>query len=137
MNLKDIATSAAVMDGQLIIWMLPYLTLRNDIARDAFGKIIPEGDWQTQHIAFLICEGSIIDVEVSEDAGTEAKAFAYYWRERGGDIQANWALFTSVVGGKMFAAIFEANEATRDTTYDADEALAADAEALDPEAVGG
>lgn len=152
MNLRDIANSAAVMDGQLTLWMMPYLTLRNDIVLTAFDRIIPRNerphpdgdgvlsDWSLVHNTFVICEGVLVDVEVSSDASKEARAFAHYWQQRGDDLRANWDLFTALTGGRVFGALWEAYNATRDTSYDAADGLNANAEqveALDPEAVGG
>lgn len=122
MSLRDLAKQAVVMDGQLTIWMMPYLTLKNDIVQAAFEKVVPRDEWGYIHNTFLIVEGVMIDVEAAPNAGLEAQALAYYWRNRNGSIAANWDSFTQVAGGKAYGAIWDAWNATRDTTIEDPEA---------------
>jgi hypothetical protein len=138
MNLRDIARRADVMDGQLSLWLMPYLTLRNDVVRKAFEKIVPVSEWDNIHQAFVVCEGSLVDREINGDA-PELRGFEAYWTGRGQDTAANWNLFTTVIGGRAYAGIIEAFMDTRDTSYDALEELNAelDEETADPEAGGG
>lgn len=118
MNLRDIARRADVLDGQLTLWLMPYLTLRNDLAQAALEKAIPREDWQDIHHIFLIVEGSAVDVVAKNDADAEVAAFATYFRERGTNVAANFDLFTQVVGGKVYGAIIDAYLQTRDTSIE-------------------
>lgn len=137
MNLREIAKQAVVLDGQLTLWMMPYLTLRNDIVVSAFARIVPRDDWGNIHQVFIICEGALVDAEISGESA-EARGFAAYWQERGSDIGANWDLFTMAVGGKAYGAVLEAYLDTRDTAFDAAEPMNADAEGEpDPQLNGG
>lgn len=142
MNLKELAVAAApaALNGTLTLWMLPYLTFKSNVVNAAFADIVPSDQWETQHTTFVTCESLVVDVEVADNAPTEARGFALYWRERGDDLRVNWDAFTSAVGGQAILAFWEAYAATRDASYDAPEALnmsAEQVEELDPEAVGG
>lgn len=118
--------------------MMPYLTLKNDITLSAFEQVVPRDQWGDIHHAFVVCEGTLADVEASDDAPTQAQAFALYWAERGRDIAANWELFTTLVSGAVYAAIWQAYIETRDTAFNADADLNAEPEGeAEGEAVGG
>lgn len=132
MNLRDIARRADVLDGQLTLWLMPYLTLRNDLAQTALEKVAPRDEWSDIHHIFLIVEGSVVDVTVKKDADPEARAFAAFFRERGANVAANFDLFTQVVGGKVFSAITDAYLQTRDTSIE--DAEFAERAGDDPEA---
>lgn len=118
MNLRDIARRAEVLDGQLNLWMMPYLTLRNDIAQTALEKVVPREEWGDIHHAFLVVEGSVVDVSAKKDADPEIAAFAAYWRGRSPSAGDNFMTFTQIVGAKVYGAIWDAYLQTRDATIE-------------------
>jgi len=43
--LKSLANKYEALDGQIIFWMLPYQSLRYQVARDALDQIVPQFKW--------------------------------------------------------------------------------------------
>lgn len=118
MNLRDIARRAEVLDGQLTLWMMPFLTLKNSNVQTAMEKVVPAEEWGDFHHAFLVVEGSVVDVKAAKDADPEITAFAAYWRGRSPSVGDNYQLFLQLVGTKVYNAIWDAYLQTRDATIE-------------------
>lgn len=149
MNLKDLARSATVCDGNLTIWFMPFQTVKQEIVQGQFEKVNPGNgrwihrqaqetrltppdkaerdqwvfvtDWDNAEHTFIVLEGNAVGIQAADDAPPDVKALAYYWANRNGSVAANWDAFQMVLTEATYNAIWEAYSETRDTMIEAEQ----------------
>lgn len=146
MNLKDIAVPIDILDGQATAYFIPYSTMKTVPLMKDFEQLVPpimndEGQsvpaWTTADNAFILCECSLVALELNDTAGPHAKGVAYYVASRNGSMAKNYEAFNAAVSSKAQVALIHAYRDTRDEEFDAAPALKPVGENADPEAEGG
>lgn len=126
-TLKSLALSYTTASGHLTLWLLPFTSMRANIAYEAFAAIVPRDTWKLPEVIFANFDSYVIDVQVDKGASPIERVFGILWGRRGDDLTARWELFQQLYSDGFFKVFNLAYEATRDRTFDAS------AESADPE----
>lgn len=133
MDWTKLARPFPAFDGQITFFLLPYKSLRYDLAYEAVEKFIPRDQWQKTEITFVTFEGYMVDIRfaLKPDAPPELLGLQAYWQSRTGHMDHDWQLFTTLFNGPVYLAFWEAYTATHETHLNAPAELTEEAASSD------
>jgi hypothetical protein len=95
-TLNGLRRSYDAFEGGLRLWFMPYTTVYWRVVYDRLVADQPAEDWHYSKGAYAMTVGSIVDCEVLGDVAAlnlDAQGFLHFWRNRTGDIVADYDLF--------------------------------------------